>query len=603
MKKFVFIESNTTGTGHLCLQKALLRGFDVLFLTQRPALYGFLQEELVVPVLVDTSDVQQVLAALAAHPQIAGVCSTSEYSLEVAAEVARSLGLPGAYPDAIRTCRNKGLLDQRLRSRNIATAETQIVSDLTQLRDVAATLSYPRVLKPATGSGSVGVRLVHNAAELVQHGAQILAARSNERGQAQAPQALVQAYVQGAEFSIEVIGLGPGQGYEVLGVTGKHLGPLPHFVEYGHDFPAPISAGQRDVLIAETIRALEAVGHRFGPAHVECRWSEGKPVIIEINPRLAGGMIPQAIERATGIDVLDALIDLHSGKMPNLQAQRQGHAAIRFVLPPHPGTLKALDFAAPAHQPEVQFSFKAMKLQGQPIELNGDFRDRLGLVIASSLHADQLASALLELPEHINLVVEPDSSSNTASTGRLRATLHAEAMAIVRKTGSRSERLNELNHFAAIDEAHLLMLIDSGLVDAGRAAKVLQEIAQQQQQGFAAIADAVAPRGTYTLYEQHLISRVGMQAGGLVHTARSRNDINACVARLDARHWFSQVQQHTLAFGRRVARQSRRQPGRWIYRFTASTRPPNPAAWRITCGQSKPRCAATRTPCTLCTAS
>lgn len=541
MKTFVFIESNTTGTGRICLQKALLQGFDVLFLTSRPQLYGFLQEEMVVPLITDTSDPLQILAVLSQYRGIAGVFSTSEYYIEIAADVAGRLGLPASDPAAIRTCRDKGLLYRCLRDAGIGAADTTEVADSDQLQVLARGLSYPRIVKPAMGSGSVGVRLVRSEAELLAHGAEILQARSNERGLAQSPRLLVQSYVEGPEFSVEVVGLGIALGYQVLGVTGKHLGLLPFFVEKGHDFPAPIASALRDAIVATTLRALEAVGHRFGPAHVECRVSNGKVVIIEINPRLAGGMIPQAIERASGIDVLGAMVELYTGGAPDWTPPRHEFAAIRFVLPERPGTLTALALQPTRDFPAVSMTFVALKKNGQKIALDGDYRDRIGLVIAGAPGRDQLESALQALDSLVTVVIDDnpaDVGKSGASTGRIRQTLHPEALAIVRKPSGQAARLEEFDAFAAIDEAHLLMLVDAGICDPARAATVLREIVRQRAEGYAAIVDAVAPRGAYALYEQLFISRLGVDSGGMVHTARSRNDINACIAKLQMRAWF-----------------------------------------------------------------
>ncbi|WP_431017847.1 lyase family protein [Burkholderia gladioli] len=539
MKTFVFIESNTTGTGRLCLRQALLRGYHVVFVTARPQLYPFLRELLIEPLVVDTADVARIVDALGAFPQIAGVFSTSEYFIETAATVAAHFGLAGASPEAIRTCRDKARLAACLQRAGVGAAHTEVVPDLSALRDLALGLSYPRVLKPSFGSGSVGVRLVRNEAELLEHGAQILAARSNERGLAVVPQLLVQAFVEGAEFSVEVVGLGAGRGYRVLGVTGKHLGELPFFVESGHDFPAPIPAAQRDALVAETLRALDATGHRFGPAHVECRIAEGRVVIIEINPRLAGGMIPQAIEAATGIDVLGAMVDLHAGVSPDLAPRRDGQAAIRFVLPGRRGTIRALSFAQAPREAGVRMQFMALRQPGQRVELDGDFRDRVALVLASAADRETLARALDGIEARVKLELDDtDAPAPAAGTGRLRRGLHPEALAIVRRPEPPAERLSELEAYAAIDEAHLLMLVDAGLCPPARAAVVLAELARQREAGFAAIVEAVAPRGSYALYERLLIERVGLEAGGAVHTARSRNDINACVAKLRARDWF-----------------------------------------------------------------
>ncbi|WP_179096427.1 ATP-grasp domain-containing protein, partial [Burkholderia pseudomallei] len=434
VKTFVFIESNTTGTGRLCLQKALLRGFDVLFVTSRPQLYPFLQEEMVVPLVADTADPQRIADALAPYAGIAGIFSTSEYYIETAATVATRLGLPAADPEAIRTCRDKGRLHRRLRDAGVGVADTEIVSERTQLRDLAHGATYPRVLKPAFGSGSVGVRLVRTPAEMLAHGERMLDARGNERGIALARQVLVQSFVDGPEFSVEVVGLGAEHGHAVLGVTGKHLGPLPHFVEAGHDFPAPIAAAQRDAIVAETLRALDAVGHRFGPAHVECRVSGGKVVVIEINPRLAGGMIPQAIEWATGVDVLGAMIDLHAGTPPDLGPRRRGHAAIRFVLPARSGELRALSFEPDERFAGVRTRFMPLKQLGQRIEPAGDFRDRLALVIASAADPDALAHALEDVDRCVTVAIgDAGAAGEGAGAGRPRRTLDAAARAILRQ--------------------------------------------------------------------------------------------------------------------------------------------------------------------------
>ncbi|MDQ1815075.1 lyase family protein [Massilia sp. CCM 9210] len=538
VQTFVFIESNTTGTGRLCLQKALLRGVNVLFLTSQPQLYSFLQEDMVLPVLADTSDAARIVDVLAAYPNVAAVFSTSEYYIEIAAEVAGRLGLPGADPAAIRRCRDKGLLYRCLREAGIGAADTVEVTSDAHLRDVARALSYPRVVKPAMGSGSVGVRLVHDAAQLLVHGDGILQARSNERGMAMQPKLLVQAYIEGPEFSVEVIGLGAALGHQVLGVTGKHLGPLPHFVEKGHDFPAPIVPALRDAIVAQTLSALRAVGHRFGPAHVECRVSAGQVVIIEINPRLAGGMIPQAIERATGIDVLGAVVDLYLGGTSDWQPRRHDVAAIRFVLPQRKGVLLELALKPTDRFPSVSMTFIGLKRNGQRIGQDGDYRDRIGLVIAGASQRAELERALEELDGLVTVRIAGEGDDNDPGTGRLRHSLHPEALAIVRKPASRAARLAEFDAFAAIDEAHLLMLTEAGICAPAKAGAVLRELALQRDQGYAAIIDAVAPRGGYALYEQLLIERLGMDIGGVVHTARSRNDINACIAKLQVRRWF-----------------------------------------------------------------
>ena len=107
---------------------------------------------------------------------------------------------------------------------------------------------------------------------------------------------------------------------DVVGVVAKGLGPTPFFVETGHDFPAqgPHRRGGR-----AAVAALAALGLGWGAAHTELRVSPSGPVVIEVNPRLAGGMIPALIEAATGDDLVDAVIARCIGEPPGAARPRR----------------------------------------------------------------------------------------------------------------------------------------------------------------------------------------------------------------------------------------------------------------------------------------
>ncbi|MCP3911543.1 MAG: hypothetical protein GY713_11370, partial [Actinomycetia bacterium] len=64
MAAIAFIESNTTGTGHLLAKKALARGLEVAFLTADPERHPWLVAEMIHPLAVDTQDREAMLARL-----------------------------------------------------------------------------------------------------------------------------------------------------------------------------------------------------------------------------------------------------------------------------------------------------------------------------------------------------------------------------------------------------------------------------------------------------------------------------------------------------------------------------------------------------------
>lgn len=108
-------------------------------------------------------------------------------------------------------------------------------------------------------------------------------------------------------------------------------------------------------------------------------------------------------------------------------------------------------------------------------------------------------------------------------TGRLRRGVTARAARIV----FNADLDAELPYLTEIDEAHLVMLTERGLVDPAQAAAMLREIVALRASDYAPLRDRPAPRGTYLLYESHLIDRLGPDIGGVLHTGRSRNDLKA----------------------------------------------------------------------------
>lgn len=120
-------------------------------------------------------------------------------------------------------------------------------------------------------------------------------------------------------------------------------------------------------------------------------------------------------------------------------------------------------------------------------------------------------------------------------TGRLSRGLVDRAARIVFGDTVDAAIDTELGPITVVDEAHLVMLAERGLVATDRAAELLIEIRSLRANGFAPLRGTPAPRGVYLRYEGHLIDRLGVHVGGVLHTGRSRNDLKATVHHLRLR--------------------------------------------------------------------
>ncbi|MBI3688109.1 MAG: argininosuccinate lyase [Actinobacteria bacterium] len=120
-------------------------------------------------------------------------------------------------------------------------------------------------------------------------------------------------------------------------------------------------------------------------------------------------------------------------------------------------------------------------------------------------------------------------------TGRLTATLSEHLQQIVYGRPAAGELAEELSLITTVDQAHLVMLAECGLIGREDAGRLLRRIAELRAQRFAPLVGVPAPRGRYLAYENQLIASLGPGTGGRLHTGRSRNDLNATIAAMRLR--------------------------------------------------------------------
>lgn len=542
LKRCVFVESNTTGTGEILLNKALAEGYEVLFLTATPSKYRFLESRLVHVIKIDTRNPQAIYCFIAEFDAVECLMSTSEYYIHVCAQVCALLGLPSNTADAIACCRDKFALATRLTEAKVLTPDTQLLSpkkitahELTE--EVAASIVFPCVLKPVSSSGSIGVQRIQNTDELKDY-----------IQQTKEQTVLCQEYIEGAEYSVESFSIG-GQHY-VIGVTQKHLGYWPFFVETGHDFPADLNRGVLSQINETAQKTLDAVGFRFGPAHIEIRISKGKSWVIEVNPRLAGGMIPALIKQSCNDDPLDLLFDLYRGDFAHWMTKEntlsfkspERHTSIRFRLADKRGKIAAISIenTESDHLKDITL----IKQSGDMITSISDFSSRVAYAIGSGASIETAAKEAAQKLENVQIAIKSGSdeisdilaeriSNRLNHTGRLTSTLDPRAQAILVNSNPLAQ--DEITLISQIDEAHILMLHKQGLLKTDASKQLLESIKALQKNNFHDIRKLEHPRGVYLSYEAYLCEKQGDHIGGQLQLGRSRNDLNATVNAMQLR--------------------------------------------------------------------
>ena len=400
-----FVESNTSGTGRLFARAASQQGFRPILLSDNPARYSYVSQDGLDTLQVDTATELSLLDAcrrLAPGAGLAGITSSSEYFVSMAASIARRLRLAGPSPDAVRACRDKFKQRQRLEKAGVAMPAFRLATSIKSAVATAQELGLPVIVKPVSGSGSVGVKLCLSLEDVRIHAARLLSQRKNERGAPVARRILVESVASGQEYSVETFDL------HVIGITHKHLGPLPNFVEVGHDYPAQLARATKKTIEEIAQQSLVALGLGWGPAHIELRLTESGPQIIEVNPRLAGGYIPELVRLSCGIDLISETIMLVVGERPELKRSGDDYTSIRFILSTEDGVLAGVEGLDQAQSIDGVAEVKIYSALGTQVQRHGDFRDRVGHVIARAVTQEHAVRAAEAAHRAVRLVIEPN---------------------------------------------------------------------------------------------------------------------------------------------------------------------------------------------------
>jgi biotin carboxylase len=392
MRRIGFVESNRSGSGFDALRAARNLGLHVTFfscgLDRYHATPGGTEvlatcvDEFVSCPTHELAPLMEAVKEVDARQPLDGLLSVAEYEVVPAAEVARQLGLPGPDPEGVRIARNKADQRRRCAERGVPIPAFRAVTTPEEAVRAAGEIGLPCVVKPADETSGTHVLRCETEAEVLACFTAIRADSTNRRGQPRHPEVLVEECLVGFEVSVEV--LAERGSVSVLGVTDKIVAGRNRFVELGHTFPTSLPGPIAEELAAAAVAATRAVGFDLGIAHVELKYTAGGPKLVEINPRPAGGLITDLMDRSLGLSTMELVVRQYLGETVGAVGARPARgAAIRYLVA-HPGVVdgvSGLDIAAA--QPGVQQAVVYVE-PGTRVNLLRVNEDRIGHVLATA---------------------------------------------------------------------------------------------------------------------------------------------------------------------------------------------------------------------------
>ena len=320
-------------------------GVDVVVgSNQRSVLEEFADGGTVTLDLADPAKGTAEIVAYARERPLAAIIGVDDETTVLAATASAALDLPHNAPESVAAARNKFRFRTALANAGPRSPAFRLLSVDDDARRAAREQSFPCVLKPLSLAASRGVIRADDAAGFVAAFGRIGAfLRSPDvAGLGDAAEAiLVEDYIPGVEVALEALLVG-GR-LNVLALFDKP-DPLegPFFEETIYVTPSRLAAATQESIVAETTRAVAALGLHDGPVHAELRVNDRGPWVIELAARSIGGLCSRVLRFGAGVR-LEELILRHALGLPIESLEREQRPAGVMMIPtPKAGILRAV---------------------------------------------------------------------------------------------------------------------------------------------------------------------------------------------------------------------------------------------------------------------
>lgn len=250
---------------------------------------------------VSTTDEQAVLE-LAKKLDIDGIVAyASDPAAITAAYVAENLNLPGNPYDSVKVLTQKDLFRDFLAENGFNTPKANGYTTFEDAYNEIDQFKFPVMVKPVDSSGSKGVVKIYNKEQLKDA---VKEALSYSRGKRIIIEEFIQKkgyQISGDGFSVDGKLVFTSYGNELYSGKGTR-----EYVALGEFWPSLLSSELKAKVDNELQRLITALNMKTSAYNIEVILDENDDVyILELGPRNGGSYIPQLINYATGVDLVD----------------------------------------------------------------------------------------------------------------------------------------------------------------------------------------------------------------------------------------------------------------------------------------------------------
>ena len=247
------------------------------------------------------------------------ITACTDQALLTVALVSERMGLPCYidYKTALNVT-NKAYMKKVFEENGISTAKHVVLGKLD--KESLEGFTYPLIVKPVDCNSSKGVKRVENFKELES-------AFEDAVNFSRTKTAIVEKYIDGVEVSVDVY-VEEGKAHVLSTSRLDKIGEKDKFVIFRGNFPAKEALPVMDKIEKTAQQIADAFHLKNCPMLIQLI-TDGKEVyVLEFSARTGGGVKFILIKKASGFDVINAVIDLTEGKKPHVEKTESEHKII-----------------------------------------------------------------------------------------------------------------------------------------------------------------------------------------------------------------------------------------------------------------------------------
>ncbi len=342
---------------------------------------------------------------------IVGILCWDEWRTAFTAALACELDCHYTNEAAILRCRDKLATRTTLADQCITQPAFREVRSVEDAKEASLEIGLPMVIKPRGLGASIGVTCVYQREDIAtafQH-----AVFSKENGALHfGDSAIAEEYIGGEEISVDCAVF---QGKVTpLFIGRKTLDFHPYCEETGHGVNASDPLLNDSDFHITLQRLHESLNFTDGITHSEWKLIDKDPVLIEINARIGGGVIPLAGYEATGISIGKIAADIAVGRAPQINQTQSLATYVHFVYPPENGRVCCIH-TNPQHFTDALRRLEILVKSGEFLALppEGHVTSRVAYFITAAQTPEQAKALALNAENCITVEMNHADTTNT----------------------------------------------------------------------------------------------------------------------------------------------------------------------------------------------